>query len=260
MRVKFIGQDLRPFTYSRRWRMKFNLTRFTSAKCYKKTTATVVKLRGAFWVNRQNLRYDEYFGYGNDQQYYLKNPSPSTVNYQGVYPFREIAGLVITHDIGNGESDYQLDKVIVDAQTDTVNYGPYRIPNVLPANTIPGYTYTAVAPDPVINVELRNTSYMGETPTSTLNLIAQNFAASPGISVLGTTFIAGVNPWVSKSNTPGGTSISGNDVPAYRESLVLVVPFSKYRRCRVYLETLQKMTTIRSLQLFSTEFPRRTFG
>jgi hypothetical protein len=260
LRTRFIGEDNRPYTYSRRWRMKFNLSRFITAKCYKKTSSTPVKLRGAFWANLQNFRYDEYFGMGNFTQYYLKNLVPTTLDYQGIYPFREIGGIVVTHDIGNGENDYQLDKLIVDAQCDTKSYGPYQLPNVVPATTTPPYTYNAALPDPIVNVELRNTSYMGETPRLTFNAIAQNLAASPGINILGPIKINGVNPWSSRSNTPGGTSISANDVAVYRESLALVVPFGKYRRCRVYLESSQKMTTIRSIQVFSTEFARRTYG
>lgn len=217
--------------------MKFNLTRFTSAKVYRKLTDPTVKIRGFFWVNKSNYRYDEYANmYPNPAlQYYQYQAPVVPLGYIGPYPFHEIAGSVVTHDIGDGENDFILDKVVFDAQYDTKNYRQY--------------TYNVNKADPTLVIELRNTSYQNETPTLTYNAIALNNAAVPGL-----------NPWVSRSNTPGGTTISSNDVAATRESLALVVPFSKYRRLRIYATTIQKMTTIRSIQVYSTEFVRRTYG
>lgn len=216
--------------------MKFNVTRFVTAKVYRATGSEDRKLRGFFWVNRPNYRYDEYWNTWTYTPYYKPYDGPSaSLKYQGPYPFREIPGTIVTHDIGNGESDFQLDKVVLDAQYDTKHYRAYK--------------YNAVKPDPILSLELRNTSYAGETPTLTIDVIAQNHAAIPGI-----------NPWKSRMDTPGGTTISSNDVNATREALVLVVPFAKYRRSRAYISTAQKMTTIRGMQVLATEFPRRTYG
>lgn len=256
--IRHIGENNRPYTYSRRWRMKFNIGRFATGKMYRRAstnplTDTTNTLRSFFWTNRSNFRYDEYWNQftSQDTGYYLRNLTPADpTNYAGRYPFREIPATIVTHDIGNGESDFQLDKIILDAQYDTRSYGY----NVLVGGVYQqqAYIYNPVTnPDPSLVVELRNTSYQGELPTQTINVIAANHAAVPGI-----------NPWVSRNNTPGTitTETSQENTRIARESLALVVPFAKYRRCRAYIETMHKMTTVRSLQLFSTEFVRRTYA
>jgi hypothetical protein len=239
--------------------MKFNLSRYVSAKVYRATgndsTNNKPRLLGMFWVNKSNYRYDEYYNrtYSNFDPatgisvqawlYYAK--ALSWVNeYVGPYPFREIPATIITHDIGNGESDFQLDKVIFDGQYDTKNYLAYQ--------------YSITFPDPKLTIELRATSYSNEVPVLTIDIIKKNFEAVPGPFGLG-------NPWRSRSNTPGGTIVSSNEKDnlgryATREALALVVPFSKYRRSRVYVETAQKLTTVRSLQVLATEFTRKTYG
>lgn len=224
MAIEHLSSNDRPYMHSKRWRMKYNVQRLVSPVIYRRTAHATDKLRGAMVWIRPTYRYDEYL-----VTYYSK------VSGSGPYPFREIPATIVTSEIGDGESDYQLDKVIVDAQYDTYNYG--------------SYTYKVLTPDPVISIELRPTSYEGETPTLKHDLIALNMAAQ-----------AGTNPWKSRIQTPGQGTPSTNDVAATRESLILVCPFSKYRRCRVTLTTTQKMTTVRSLQLVSTEFQRRTFG
>jgi hypothetical protein len=262
--VQHIGQNKRAYTYSKRWRVKFNTGRFTTAKMYRRkydpahADGINYTLRGFFWTNRNNYRYDEYWNFGNNMTsvaagYYLYNTIPLQAEYAANgqrFPFREIPAEIVTHDIGNGESDFQLDKIILDAQYDTFSYG-YNRESPLGSGTYvqESYSYDPVNnPDPKLIVELRNTSYANELPTQTIDVVAANWAAVPG-----------VNPWVSRNNTPGTTTTAEN-ARINRESLALVVPFSKYRRCRAYISTLHKMTTVRSLQLFNTEFARRTYG
>lgn len=264
-RIQHIGQDERPYTYSKRWRVKFNTGRFTTAKMYRRAYAVAPQpnpdadynntLQSFFWTNRNNYRYDEYWNRGNDTLtvnggYYLYNTLPIQPGYvlTGRFPFREIPAQIVTHDIGNGESDFQLDKIILDAQYDTRSYG-YNVEISPGVYQQQAYTYnTTTNKDPYLLVELRNTSYEGESPVEQFDVIERNHLAVPG-----------VNPWVSRNNTPGSITTQEN-TRITRESLALVVPFSKYRRCRLTIGTLHKMTTVRSLQLFSTEFPRRTYA
>lgn len=259
MKIIHESSNNRPYTHSRRWRMKFNLSRFVSAKIYRATgndsTTNKPRLMGMFWVNKSNYRYDEYY----NKQYSDYNPSTGisvqaqlyyakaltwVSGYVGPYPFREIPAKIITHDIGNGESDFQLDKVIFDGQYDTKNYLVYQ--------------YNTSYPDPKLTIELRATSYSDEVPVLTIDVIKKNFEANPGPYGVG-------NPWRSRANTPGGTLVSAGEKDnlgryATREALALVVPFSKYRRSRVYIETAQKLTTVRSVQVLATEFGRKTYG
>lgn len=237
--------------------MKFNLDNFTTPIIYRRTNAVNnTKLLAYFWQNRSNYYYDEYptsvgTTYGQNDTVYgfysiLLTPAPDQ-RYAGPYPFREISAQVVTHDIGNGESDFQLDKIILDAQYDTKTYRNYAY-----QPTEPGFISIA-AYDPKLTFESRNTTYANETPVLQLELIQKNYQA-----------LQWVNPWRSRLNTPGGTTassaeISNGDV-IHRESLALVTPFLKYRRGRIYLETAQKMTTVRGIQVYATEFSRKTYG
>lgn len=253
--LNHISNNNRPYTHSRRWRMKFNHGRFTTPLLYRRTGGDNTKLQGFYWQNRSNYLYDEYpvdmnLGPGVGVKVYSRysafNTPPPDNAYDGPYPFREIPARVVTHDIGNGENDFQLDKIILDAQYDTKTYLQYSYagrPTV----------YGAHPADPKLVFESRNTTYADEVPTATIDLVQRNYQA-----------LQWVNPWRSRMNTPGGTSGSPSEFHAgdiiTRESLVFVTPFLKYRRGRIYLETEQKMTTIRSVQVLATEFGRKTYG
>lgn len=236
--------------------MKFNVGTFTTPILYRRTQVdNSSKLWCFFWQNRSNFYYDEYQtqftpSYGGTQivfaNYSPFSTPPPMNEYTGPYPFREITAKVVTHDIGNGEMDFQLDKVILDAQYDTKTYGDYQY------TARQGFTMVGIY-DPKLTFEARNTSYSEEVPTLKMDLIERNHQA-----------LQWVNPWKSRLNTPGGTvpsplEFSSGDI-IHRESIVLVTPFTKYRRGRIYLETQQKMTTVRSIQVYATEFGRKTYG
>lgn len=227
----------RPYTHSKRGRMKFNIGRHTSPKVYRRTGHATLKGRTVLFQPRSNYRYDEYYtNYIAANQYYT-----STLTVGSPLPFREIPGRVITHAIGDGESDSILGKIIVDAQYDTRNYSTYAYYN---ATTAPLRFV-----DPSVRFESRSTTYAGETPTLTFDLVQLNFNAQ-----------GGTNPFLTRIETPGGTTVAPNDIGVSRESLVLVCPFVKYRRGRLTIETKQYLTTIRSVQVISNEHQRKTYG
>lgn len=227
----------RPYTHSKRGRMKFNIGRHTSPKVYRRTGHATLKAKAVLFQPRSNYRYDEYYtDLAPVNQYYI-----SALTVGQPLPFREIPGRVVTHAIGDGESDSILGKIIVDAQYDTKNYAAYAYfnPTTNPLRFV----------DPVVRFEARSTTYAGETPTLTFDLVNLNFVAQ-----------GGTNPFLSRIETPGGTTVAPNDIAVSRESLVLVCPFVKYRRGRLTIETRQYLTTIRSVQVISNEHQRKTYG
>lgn len=231
------SQNNRPYTHSKRGRMKFNIGRHTSPKVYRRTGHATLKAKTVLFQPRSNYRYDEYYtNLTAINQYYSSILAPGQP-----LPFREIPGKVVTHAIGDGESDSILGKIIVDAQYDTRNYASYAYfnPTTNPLRFI----------DPIVRFEARSTTYAGETPTLVFDLVQLNMNAQ-----------GGVNPFLSRIETPGGTTVAPNDIAASRESLVLVCPFVKYRRGRLTIETRQYLTTIRSVQVISNEHQRKTYG
>jgi hypothetical protein len=228
----------RPYTHSKRGRMKFNIGRHTSPKVYRRTGHATLKATTVLFQPRSNFRYDEYYTNLSDANQYYTTTIPSGVRY---LPFREIPGRVVTQAVGDGESDNILSKIVVDAQYDTRNYTGYRYFN---ASTAP-----LSAADPVVRFEARSTTYAGETPTLVFDLVALNINAQ-----------GGVNPFTTRIETPGGTTVSPDDINATRESLVLVCPFTKYRRGRITIESAHYLTTIRSVQVMSSEHQRKTYG
>lgn len=231
------SQNNRPYTHSKRGRMKFNIGRHTSPKVYRRTGHATLKAKTVLFQPRSNYRYDEYYADLTPiNQYYTSILAPGQP-----LPFREIPGKVVTHAIGDGESDSILGKIVVDAQYDTRNYASYAYfnPTTNPLRFI----------DPIVRFEARSTTYAGETPTNTFDLVNMNFLAQ-----------GGTNPFLSRIETPGGTIVSPDDKLMVRESLVLVCPFVKYRRGRLTIETRQYLTTIRSVQVISNEHQRKTYG
>jgi hypothetical protein len=223
MATEFYATDNRPYSYSRRWRMKYNSQRHHTAIGYRQAEDEKLKLVMGF--KHPNYYYDEYL-----PLYY------STNALGGPFPFREIPGILITPELGDTENDYLLDKVVVDMQYDSVRYG--------------FYTYDAVSnADPTVVVDVRSPAYHNQTPTKRVDLVALNQTAMPSL-----------NPFISVRQAPADTDISSDDVAAYRESIALVSPMIKYRRMRLEFRTLQKVTTMRSFQVIFTEYPRRTWG
>lgn len=220
--------------------MKFNIGRHTSPKVYRRTGHATIKGKTVLFQPRSNFRYDEYYTSLTLANQYYTTALPLNENP----PFREIPGRVVTHAIGDGESDSILSKIIVDAQHDTKNYAGYVYYNV----NDPFLPPTKFV-DPIIRFEARSTTYAGESPQNTFDLVAMNMTAQGGL-----------NPFLSRMDTPGGTTISPDDKLMVRESLVLVCPFVKYRRGRLTIETRQYLTTIRSVQVISNEHQRKTYG
>lgn len=218
----------RPYSHSKRWRMKFNRGRYASGQPYRAQEADtpLPKARMYFTQQQANFLYDEYDA-----------PWFSTTRTGSVIPLKEIPALLVTHEIGDGENDYKIDKVHADINYDTVRYG--------------AYTYNAVAnADPSFIVDLRSQNYAGQTPQKRLDLIALNMAVKPGI-----------NPFISVRMTPGDIDIPPNEEAIYREALALRAPLTaRFRRCRVEVGTLQKATSVRNIMIQVTEYPRRTWG
>jgi hypothetical protein len=228
----------RPYTHSKRGRMKFNIGKHTSPKVYRRTGHATLKAKTVLFQPRANFRYDEYYVPLSVADVYY---TTTIASGDRRFPFREIPGRIVTHAIGDGESDSILGKIVVDAQYDTRNYLGYRYFN---ATTAP-----LSAADPVVRFEARSTTYAGETPTLVFDLVALNMNAQ-----------GGVNPFTTRIETPGGTTVSPDDINATRESLVLVCPFTKYRRGRITIESAHYLTSIRSVQVMSSEHQRKTYG
>jgi hypothetical protein len=206
--------------------MKYNDRYHHTMIGYRKVLSQATpSLKVVFGYKAAPFVYDEYLA-----SYYTTNRPLATA-----LPFREIRATVITHEIGDSESDYQLDKVIVDMQYDSSRYG--------------FYTYEPLYPDPVVYVDARSKIYANDTPTSVIDLVSRNQSVMPSI-----------NPFVSVRQAPGDTNVSANDVNVHRESIALVTPMLKFRRSRYQIISLQKVSTIRSLQVMMTEYPRRTWG
>lgn len=218
--------DRRPYSHSKRWRMKYNDRYHHTMLGYRRVlNQATPSLKVVFGYKAAGYVYDEYLS-----GYYLTNRPQAAA-----LPFHEIRATVITHEIGDSENDYMLDKVIVDMQYDASRYG--------------FYTYEPSYPDPVVYVDARSKLYANDAPATILDLVARNQTAMPSI-----------NPFVSVRQPPGDTNVSSNDINAHRESLALVTPMVKFRRSRYQIISLQKVSTIRSLQIIMTEFPRRTWG
>lgn len=223
MSITHHSTDERPYTYSRRWRMKYNNRRHCTATGYR--NASVSQLTYVIGYKSSSYVYDEYLSQFYDTELPLGGP----------IGLREIPGFLITHEIGDSENDYTLDKIIVDMHYDKSRYG--------------FYTYDVNNPDPTVTVETRSIAYADDTPTNRIELVALNQAAMPSI-----------NPFVSVRQAPGDTDVAPNDANITRESLALVTPIAKFRRIRVEIGTNQKTTSIRSMAVMMTEFPRRTWG
>ena len=218
--------DQRPYSYSKRWRMKYNDRYHHTMIGYRKVIGQQTpSLKVVFGSKSSGYVYDEYLA-----SYYVTNRPLATA-----LPFREIRASVITHEIGDSENDYMLDKVIVDMQYDSSRYGMY--------------SYETLYPDPVVYVDARSKIYGNDQPNKLVDLVAANQAV-----------MTSINPFVSVRQAPGDTNVASNDINVHRESIALVAPMIKFRRSRYQIISLQKVSTIRSLQIIMTEFPRRTWG
>lgn len=223
MAITHNSTDQRPYTHSRRWRMKYNNRRHCTAIGYRDAAGSALTYAIGYKAN--NYVYDEY----------LADFYNTALLAGGPIGFREIPGVVVTPEIGDSENDYVLDKLIVDMHYDAGRYG--------------AYAYDVNAPDPTVTVETRSIAYSSDSPTKRTELVALNQAA-----------MASINPFSSVRQSPGDTDLSPDDANIVRESLALVTPMLKFRRMRIEIETLQKATTIRGVTALMTEFPRRTWG
>lgn len=230
----------KPFSSSYRWRYKFNRGRHTTFCGYRSETSSfhtspytsVAKpfMRMEYWAKRESFVYDEY-----DHHYYNTSDATSPINLRKI-PFREIPAIVTTHDIGNGKNDYQPSKINVDLAFDTRRYTGYQY-------------HISTNADPKVLLHHRVGSYVNETPTKSVDLVAANMTAMPQL-----------NPFQSVRQSPGGTVVSPDDINAFRESLQLVVPLTKFRRAGITISTLGKVSTVRAITFEMNEFERRSFG
>lgn len=165
-------------------------------------------------------------------------------------PFQEINASFITHDIGDGQTDYIADAIVIDCQFDTKKYY--------------GYDHDNSFEDPTIRLFARAPSMadaegIGLAPY--INLTQLNLAARPGRNIFQSYRQTPIDPSSGQGN-PGDESftVSPDDYGPARESLALVVPFTKFRRARLEFETFQKVSRIRGLTFKIVELPRRTYG
>lgn len=169
---------------------------------------------------------------------------------------KDIQGEVIFHEQGNGKDDYLLQRVIAEiSPTPEGVVSEYLSPNE----------------DPVLDISLRNSIYMGDVieqttnPYTNFDLVKNNMLAKKGR-----------NPFISAMQTPNEPNdFSGDKVKASteqrwnqnglvgytaRESLILLAPLnSKFRRMRMKFKS--KLTAvIRSFTLYIIEKKRRGYG
>lgn len=159
----------------------------------------------------------------------------------------EIPAYIITHEMGNGENDYILDKIIVDCQMDTRHYDAYH------------YHGTDNA-DPYLKVDTRNAAFASETSPTSQDVIKLNMASKPGR-----------NPLQSYRQVPIPTTAQGtagdqtftkssDEVATSRESIALVSPRTRFRRCRIEFGTRQNIVMLQGITINLTEFSRRTYA
>jgi hypothetical protein len=166
--------------------------------------------------------------------------------------YKYIIGKLITHNIGNGEQDNILSKVILECtpkETNDLWYGfvdnPIQKLNWLNAN----YTDTK---DPYLTYELRTRTFNNQTQKFVdKDLVELNMNAKGGL-----------NPFQSIMQTPINNNLnydmSSEETMVGRESLNLIAPMDKFRRTKFTLIS-KLIVKIRSLSVIYKEFTRRNF-
>lgn len=154
-----------------------------------------------------------------------------------------IWGQLSTHEIGNGEDDHILNKVILECtpkEDVTDQFIDYN-----------RYTYITQN-DPYLGYELRNRTYVNQLARfNEIDLVALNMAAKGGL-----------NPFRSIMTTPTtdttNYTIDGSETEVGRESLNLIAPMSKFRRTRFRLLS-KVIAKIRTLTVSYKVFNRRNY-
>lgn len=154
-----------------------------------------------------------------------------------------IWGRLSTHEIGNGEDDHILNKVILEC-TPKEN----KTDAALDYNR---YVYTSQN-DPYLGYELRNRTYVNQLARfNEIDLVAINMAAKGGL-----------NPFTSIMITPtadtANYTMDGGEVEVGRESLNMIAPMSKFRRTRFRLVS-RVIAKIRTLTVSYKVFNRRNY-
>ena len=143
---------------------------------------------------------------------------------------------MITHEIGDGQNDFILHKVLLDViARDRLIHNIQRGNVILFGHRIFGYndyTYspniTSVFHDPVVNVELRNQGYITSNAQSRIvDLVPLNMQGKINVSR---------NMFISPNNTPFGNT--GIEFNTSAEAVTLLASMdAKFRRMRIHLKS-----------------------